>query len=161
MKKDKEYIIWSSLIDLDEWDADEELQRAYELNNMYLDDERVNLNIPLDDPILVIADLGLWNGRKSGYKEIGSNVADCLCSDTDDATWYIDKLGDLRCTASHHDGTNYYTYRVYKSGVSDERRENLKAKIYDGTATRQDITAVTKRLGDYVQQAYGFKKFWR
>ena len=51
MRKNKEYIIWSSLIDLDEWDANEELydnrldryERACELNSMHLDDERVNL----------------------------------------------------------------------------------------------------------------------
>ena len=41
----------------------------YEINNRYLDDERVNLNIQLDQPILVIADLGLWNGRRPGYQE--------------------------------------------------------------------------------------------
>ena len=44
----------------------------YEINNRYLDDERVNLNIQLDQPILVIADLGLWNGRRTGYQEISS-----------------------------------------------------------------------------------------
>lgn len=42
----------------------------YERNSEYLDDERMNLDIQLDKPILVIVDLGLWNGRYSGYKEI-------------------------------------------------------------------------------------------
>lgn len=44
-----------------------------------------------------------------GYKEIPSgNIRDCLYSDTDYSTWYVDRLGDLRCDAIHHDGTNFY-----------------------------------------------------
>ena len=34
--------------------------------------------------------------------------------------------------------------------------ENLKAKIYDGKATRADITRVTRRLGDEIAAVYGF-----
>ena len=63
---------------------DELLSLMYDLNNEYLDDERVNLNITLSRPILIIADLGLWNGRRSGYAEIKSrNIRDCLYSESD------------------------------------------------------------------------------
>jgi parallel beta-helix repeat protein len=48
----------------------------------YFDDEEINLNLELGRHILVIADLGLWNGRHSGYKEIGTNLRDCLCSNS-------------------------------------------------------------------------------
>lgn len=73
--------------------------------NLY--DERVNLNIQLSQPIIVIGDLGRWNGRVSGYKMIDSgNIKDCLYSDTDYTEWYVDKYGDLRADAVHHDGTN-------------------------------------------------------
>ena len=103
----------------------------YEINSGYLDDERVNLNIQLPRPILVIGDLGLWNGRRSGYKEIYSgNIRDCLYSDTDFSTWYVDKLGDLRCDAVHHDGTNHYLYRTYKVGVRESQIDLLKDKLY-------------------------------
>ena len=41
--------------------------------------ERVNLDIHLNENILIIADIGRWNGRFSGYKEISSgNIKDCL-----------------------------------------------------------------------------------
>ena len=37
--------------------------------------------------------LGLGNGRRMGYKEIPSgNIRDCLYSDTDYSTWYVDRL---------------------------------------------------------------------
>lgn len=167
--KDKEHIIWSNYyLDYDDWKADleeqypdlsedERISLMYEINNDYLGDERINLNIRLDRPILVIGDLGLWNGRRSGYKEIESgNIRDCLYADTDYSTWYVDKLGDLRCDAIHHDGTNHYLYRAYKDGVSESQIDLLKEKLYYGTATRADVTRVTRRLGDDIAKVYGF-----
>ena len=165
----EKHVIWSDInLDFEDWkddlkeqypDAseDELIFKMYETNNDYLDDERANLNIQLSRPILVIADLGLWNGRRCGYKEIESgNIQDCLYSEMDRNEWYVDKNGDLKCTAIHHDGTNYYLYRVYKDNVSDEQIENLKEKLYYGTATRRDITRITQRLGDEIAKVYGF-----
>ena len=125
----------------------------------YLGDERANLNIQLDQPILIIADLGLWTGRHMGYKEIASgNIRDCLYSDRDIdySTWYVDRLGDLRCDAIHHDGTNHLLYRTYKPGVTESQIDLLKEKLYYGTATRADITRITRRLGDEIGKVYGW-----
>ena len=161
--------IWSNAdLDLDDWrdelqeeapDASEIelLEMMYERNEEYLQDERINLNIQFEHPILVIGNLGRWNGRVTGYKEIPSgNIKDCLYSDTDYSTWYVDHLGDLRCDAIHHDGTNHYLYRVYKPGVTDVQIDRLKEKIYDGIATRADITRITQRLGDDIGKVYGW-----
>ena len=168
--KDGRHIIWSNDIDYDDWREDweeqypdlseaERMELMYELNGDYLDDERSNLDIQLSRPILVVGDLGLWHGRRMGYKEIPSgNIRDCLYSerDMDHSTWYVDKNGDFRCDAIHHDGTNHYLYRAYKDGVSDTQIDNLKEKLYWGTATRADITRVTRRLGDEIAHVYGF-----
>lgn len=72
------------------------------------------------------------------------------------ATWYIDKNGDFRCDATHHDGINHYLYRTYKDGVTESQKDRLKEKIYEGTATRADITLITKRLCDEIAKVYGF-----
>ena len=167
--KDERHVIWSNYdLDFDDWKDDlaEEYPDAstsmledlmYERNGEYLDDERTNLNIQLNEPILVIADLGLWNGRRMAYKEILSgNIRDCLYSDYDYTTWYVDRNGDFRCEDIHHDGTNHYLYRAYKDGISEEQKSRLKDKIYAGTATRSDITRVTKRLGDEIGKVYGW-----
>lgn len=128
-----------------------------ETNGEYLSDERANLNIQLSQPIIVIGDIGRWNGRVMGYKMIDSgNIKDCLYSDTDMTEWYVDKYGDLRADAVHHDGTNHYLYRVFKDTVSPEQMERLQEKIHFGKATRADITKVTKRLGDEIAAVYGF-----
>ena len=81
---------------------------------------------------------------------------DYLDDDTDYSTWYVDRLGDLRCDAIHHDGTNHYLYRTYKPGVRQSQIEKLKEKLYFGTATRADITRITRRLGDDIAKVYGF-----
>ncbi len=168
MKEDR-HIIWSNYdLDYEDWrddleaeypelTEDERIALMYEINGDYLDDERVNLNIQLSQPILVIGDLGLWYGRRSGYKEIESgNIRDCLYADTDYSTWYVDKLGDLRCDAIHHDGTDHYLYRAYKDGVRESQIDLLKDKLYRGIATRADVTRITRRLGDDIARVYGF-----
>lgn len=174
----KKHIIWSNLnLDIDDWrdsyaefiedngwndDRDDEYaiyQHMIEINSMYLDDERMNLDVEISRPIVAIADLGLWNGRFSGYKELNScNLKDCL--DTFDSCeyheWFVDEQGDLRCTAVHHDGTNFVLYRAYRDDVSDEQIEEFLSKIYDGEATEDDINAVTRKLGDEVAKIYGW-----
>lgn len=127
------HIIWSNEnLDLDDWREDlqeqypdcseDELYRIMcETNADYLSDERVNLNIQLSQPILVIADLGLWNGRRMGYKEIPSgNIRDCLSGGYDYTTWYVDKKGDFRCDDIHHDGTNHYLYEEAVAIICNE-----------------------------------------
>ena len=168
-KQSDRHIIWSDIhLDFNDWrgdlaqqypdlSEDELIQKMYEINADYLTDERANLNIQLSQPIIVIGDIGRWNGRVSGYKVIESgNIKDCLYSETDYTEWYVDKYGDLRADAVHHDGTNHYLYRVFKDGVTDMQIENLQDKIYNGKATRADITRVTKRLGDDIAGVYGF-----
>lgn len=170
------HIIWSDVsLDPDDWrddykdflevneldgdpnNEDELYQWMVETNAEYLGDERMNLNIQLSQPIIVVGDLGLWHGRVMGYKMIDSgNIKDCLFSDTDMTEWYVDKFGDLRADAIHHDGTNHYLYRVFKDGVSETQIENLQEKVYRGRATRADITRLTKRLGDDIAKVYGW-----
>lgn len=168
-RQPNEHTIWQNIdLDFEDWRADleeqypnlseeERIQKMYEINDDYLDDERVNLNVQLSEPILVIADIGRWNGRFDGYREIPSgNIKDCLYTGMDMCRWYVDKYGDFRATAIHHDGSNYYLYRAYKENVTDTQKENLKYKIYEGKATRADITRITRRLGDDIAKVYGF-----
>ena len=68
---EQRHLIWSNYdLDYEDWrddleedhpelTEDERMALMYEINNRYLDDERVNLNIQLDQPILVmLLDLG-------------------------------------------------------------------------------------------------------
>lgn len=165
------HLIWTNDVDYEDWREDleaeypdateqERIDLMHEINNDYLDDERCKMNIQLDREILVVADLGLWDGRRQAYNEIKSgNIKDCLYGQNCDYydTWYVDDLGDLRCDAVHHDGTNRLMYRVYKPDATVAQILNLKEKLYFGKATRKDITHVTERLGDKIAKVYGWK----
>lgn len=128
----KQYLEENNL-DLDPDDENATYEWMVETNDEYLSCERMNLDIQLSQPIIVIGDIGRWNGRVMGYKMIDSgNIKDCLYSDTDYTEWYVDKYGDLRADAAHHDGINHYLYRVFKDTATESQIENLKYKLYDG-----------------------------
>lgn len=136
------------------WSDREAGYRDYE----YIDQIREDLNFELPRKILIYADLGLWNGRRTGYKEITScNLSDCLYSGYE-PTWYIDEDNNLRCIDIHHDGTNYYLYRMYKEGISDEEKDELLENIYRGVATEEDVMELTEPIGPYINEIYPWTK---
>ena len=164
-----EYVIWSNeYLDWANWqeafeedysDAseDKKYELMSELNSEYLDDERMNMDVRVGTPIIIIADIGKWDGRHTGYREIESGcLKDCLYTELDGVTWYVDDKGDFRMDGYHHDGHNYYLYRKYKEGVSFEEREDFQCRILDHTLTEADIERVTERLGDDIAKIYGF-----
>ena len=178
--KPKKHLVWSNLnLDLKDWEAglreyyeinnlsyddydeDDHYNTMCELNNMYLNDERMNLHKQLNGTIIVIADLGLWNGRRTGYRLIESGIiSDCLAdSNCDNYEWYVDERGELRFTGHHHDGTNYYYYRVLKPTASDEHLDELTAALYNDEIAKAEkiIKKHTDRLGDYIGDVYGWK----
>ena len=159
----KKHIIWSNDYETIESirkdmedDRDEKvdyLEASY-LNCDYLDDERINLSGIETNQIVAIADLGLWHGRRTGYKLLDT-VADCLYSDCDEVKWYCDRY-DFKATMSHHDGTNYIVYREKKDNISTEQWLNFIAKIFSGTVTKADITRYSKSLRPKIAKVYGW-----
>ena len=138
---------------------EEALDEAYETNNGYFDDERSMININVGDEIMIIANLGLWDGNHMAYKLLHSaNIRDCMSGTVGDyVTWFVDDRGDLMCRDCHHDGTNLYLYRAWKSGISHAQRSYFMQKVAIGKATRKDITRYTRKIGTYVADVYGWK----
>ena len=163
-------MIWSN-IDLDLKDLKEELKADYpdlseeeysammiERNGEYLSDERENLNIQVDDDILVIGDIGRWDGRRMGYKTIETGkLSDCLSSECDYAEWYVDRDGEFRGREIHHDGTNYMYYRKFKESADYDDRAELMDQIYHGVAKQEDIDRLTEKLGETIGAVYGWE----
>lgn len=160
------YIIWSNRnLDLEDWkeylaeeypdvtDKYEQYALMEECNNRYLDYERANLNQLVDGRILVLADLGLWYGRRQGYKILGRRISDILYDDCEYVEWYSDGH-NIRATASHHDGVNVYEYRVIRE---DRNVERLFAAMRNGEEiTRARLNYYTKSLHPYVAKVYGW-----
>ena len=165
-----EHIIWSNFdVNVEDYadflqeeypevtDPNEQYELCCEMNYAYLDDEKVNLDMELPNPIICIADLGRWNGRCMGYKMIESgNIADCLYDpECDYCTWYVDRYNNLRFTGVHHHGTNHYLYRELRD-LSDQQMENFLEKLRTGRLTRRDIRRYTTSIGSHIQRVYGW-----
>ena len=169
----KKRIIWSNIdmdpedwrydyeeaAEINEWDEDTSdddnlWKYMMETNQMYLDDERMNLRKNLDGRILVIADLGLWDGRKQGYKIIGNKLSNILYDEhAEYIEWYSDGY-NIKATAHHHDGTNFYLYREIRE---DKNIENLLDAIYNGEEiSRSKLNYYTKSIHPYVASVYGW-----
>ena len=168
-KNSKKHVIWSNMnLNLDDWrddlseecpnmSEDELYEEMCRVNMDYLDDERANLNIRLPERIILIADLGRWDGRHNACKVLGNNISLCLHTEEQgESEWYVDAYGDLKATINHHDGVNHYLYRQFRVGTSEEQRENFICKILSGNVTRADINRYTIRLGDYIAMVYGW-----
>lgn len=166
--KTKKRMIWSSdynVEDFKEWlneeypnaDEYERDQLVWDLNQQYLGDERMNLgNIVAPAGIVVLASLGLWNGRKPAYREINSGkIKDCLHYQYDDAEFYCDRY-NFCGIEHHHDGTNFYTYRAWKEGLSERQKDNFLRKWFSGEAMSCDMTRYTRSLRPEIAKVYGW-----
>lgn len=174
----KEVIIWDSQIDNANWlneyksyaednninipkedseiiESDDFLNWVNEMNYIDLEDRKrdfsyIDRKYP-QNGYIAIADLGLWDGRRSGYKKY-SFLERMLYSDCDDAKWYIDETNDLRAVMYHHDGTNYIRYREWKSRVSNNDKEIFINKIYNNNFTEEDVKKYTKSIGQKIKK---------
>lgn len=172
--KDQKHIIWSNRnLDIDDWrdayaefleinemDDDPEDEDAIynymvETNDEYFHDERMNLNKPIEGRILVIADLGLWHGRVSGYRIINTkNLNAFLQVNYDYAEFYGDGK-EIRGTEVHHDGTNRYLYRMIRE---DRDIDKLCDAIYNHEIiSPQKLNYYTKSLYKKVADVYGWR----
>lgn len=118
------------------------------------EDEEANLYKVLGGRIIAIANMGLWNGRRTGYKILGNNLNEVLTSSIgcDEKEVYCNAY-NVYAQGYHHDGRNYVEFREIRE---DRNIENLLDKIYSGKeVTRRDINYYTRSLRPYIKQVYG------
>ena len=165
----KKRTIWSN-IDINPANHQEAYEEHLELNGLdeskyslwdfihddlqdWLECEEANLNITTEGRILVIADLGLWDGRHQGYQVFGRNVNEIFRHHYDYTEWYSDGY-NIKAVDVHHDGTNYYEFREIRE---DRNIQNLLDAIYSGKKiTRKMLNYYTKSLHSRVAKVYGW-----
>lgn len=135
-------------------DVDEEMiqEEAYFLKDVYFEDLQKEIkDFKLND-VLCLANLGLWNGRKPGYKVVdGSILNQGVFSDSYYSIFLEDN--DLRAVDPHHDGTNYYIFREIKDNVNID---NLLNDIYSGKEiSKQKLSYYTKSIYPAFAELYG------
>lgn len=118
-----------------------------------LQDEIHNLNIRTDNKILAIADLGLWRGRRVGYRVLDANVNSIFSLTSDYTHFYVD-ANNVRADLTHHDGTNYILFRELRGLPSTEK---FLQSIYNGgKPSSQQISRYTKSIRPQVAEVYGW-----
>lgn len=85
---------------------------------IWLDDEKCNLDYNINGRIIALGNLGLWYGRRGGYKIVGNKLSDIFSVYEDYNEYYCDQ-DDCCAICAHHDGTNYITFRVISSEVEN------------------------------------------
>lgn len=122
-----------------------------------LEDEKMNLDIEIDNPILVIANLGLWNGQRQGYKILNRNNISALfsvrCRDSLAATFYADAY-NVYCDDDHHDGTNQYLFRELIG--TDSQCSKLCSAIYNGREYESLMKRYSRSILPYIAAVYGW-----
>lgn len=101
--------------------------------------------------IAVFADLGLWDGRRSGIKiiESFSELLKCI----DDITFLTIETTPqgLTVTAPHHDGTNIYTLRALTEAGAN------RYSVYDDELEQSLIHGSPRTLRRYTKN---IKNLW-
>ena len=137
--------------DITDSDIQEEIYQDIDFS---FDAEKCNLNKELNGRILVIADIGLWDGRRTGYKILGNNLNEILTTGIgcDEKEIYCDAY-NVYAQGYHHDGRNYVEFREIRE---DRNIENLTHKLYSRQpVSRREINYYTKSLRPYVKEVYG------
>lgn len=130
------------------------IQEIYHDIDVSFEDAESNLFKILDGRILCIADLGFWNGRRSGYKILGNNLNEILTTGIgcDEKEIYCDAY-NVYAQGYHHDGRNYVEFREIRE---DRNIENLTDKIFSNQPiTRREINYYTRSLRPYIKEIFG------
>lgn len=114
---------------LDEYKDIEEMRSCFDIEEDVSDNEvmeiiQENKNLDFDafmelikvrhneGTFIIYGDLGLWHGRKTGYKRTETLTSALYACFEDLANFIIkDEDGELIVSGSHHDGSNTFTIR--------------------------------------------------
>lgn len=159
------HIIWTNDLDYNDWKEDleeeypekseaERIEIMYEINSEFFYEEKDNLEEELGRPVVMLGSLGLWNGRRTGCKFTGgTNLNDIFYGSVGDIVTIFVENGEVMCKDIHHDGTNYYTYRVLKPGISEFEFEEY---AYE-TSAEEAFEKYAEPLGNKVAKIYGWE----
>lgn len=128
---------------------------------IWYEDELSNLSTVKGD-FIALADLGRWNGRHIGYKEIGYKRLDEAVKELNhrdymDITFGIEDDNEFVYEGHHHDATDYITLREWRKGLSDEAKERFLDKVYEGTVTEKAMRWYTKSIANKTKAIFGWR----
>lgn len=139
--------------DYEETDDTYLYEKYFEDVEMWVDDERVNLDKEIDGVIFAFANIGTWRGRFKGGKILSNNINSIISSfGCEYIKLYADRY-NVRGQMSHHDGTNYVIFRIAPTHEIAEKMEYMASM---GTLTEEYFKKHTKSLRKHVAEIYGW-----
>lgn len=127
------------------------VQKMFELSAL-----RKDFNIKTDNQLIIIADLGRWNGRIVAYKILGTRNINTIfpTGTSSDIEIYFDGY-NIKAIDRHHDGVNYYEYREIRN---EENIGNLIQRIQTGQPLNRNlINRYTKSIAPEVCKVFNLK----
>jgi hypothetical protein len=141
-------------IELEEVTDNDLYEEKIYLYDEYFDDGLQNLDVELEGRIIAIADLGLWNGRKGGYKIGSNNLNEIMKMGNED---YIEVYGNgynIIKKSNHHDGCNNLLFRMIRE---NRNIDNLTDMIYNNKPISKSVlNYYTKSVYKDVKEVYGW-----
>lgn len=108
-----------------------------------------SIEIPSLRKVLVLADLGLWNGRRSAYKIATCDTyADVLRLASYEPNYYVED-NEFKCDDSHHDGTNHLIFRL----IHSELAEKVEYEVPDNN---EFLLKHTTPMAEPIRKLYGW-----
>lgn len=155
-KETPEHIIFSNMVYGENCPDGVACEHVCDCDYIAYSDEMLNLNKHVDGQIVAIADMGLWNGRRTGYMKLSSNINSILQNNGSyDRVRYYGDGKDIRSILSHHDGVHYVVYRILRE---DRIYEKLLSMIYNQKPVSPHVLgAYTRSLYPYVADIYGWR----
>lgn len=131
-----------------------------DLNNVYLNDEFINLDRPLSNEVLCI-DYGCDDNEIQEVQRTEISILnDCLhprTKNSEEVMYFVEK-DTLELRQKEYDySTHYFTYREVKADVTEEQLDEFFDKCNADKVTQADIDKITEPMGRYVQKVYGFE----
>ena len=121
------------------------------------------LDIPTDMHVLIFAELHLWDGKKNAVKALHITNASQLTKGYDTRFQIgVSHNAELLMKGIHHDGTNYYYFRVLKR--PDEYNppgDNLMESWLKNDLSVNKIDRNSDKIGNTVLKALGKKTIFQ
>lgn len=157
--KEKKHLIYSDIEPNSNCheNCNREVRGFCECDNYTFNDEVQNLNKELGSQVIAIAQMGTWQGRRQGYKRLGSNLTTIFSVSEQRNEWYSNGK-DILSTQIHHDGRNHIIFRLLRTDRTREGIEKFLKDIYDGKEiTPRKLSAYTTSLHPHVASIYGWQ----
>lgn len=125
-----------------------------ECNEITIKDERFEFALRdklIETPIIIVADVGRWNGRRVGIKRLEhfEEIIDFMTR-YDSFEIYIDRY-DIRAIGHHHDGTDYILFRMLSDKIDwDTAERNILINKDTDSSVKRYTRSLRKFLKGYM-----------